>query len=228
MRQRRRLLTFVGGLVLLTALLAAPMARAVVPLPSVPPLPSLPLPLPSLPLPSVPPPPSPPLPSLPLPTPLPTLPLLPTPLPTLPLLPTVPPLVPTPAPTPSTSQPSASPESTESTDGSAAPTPSDDGAGGAGSSPATSPDDTADAVSPGNRIDPGDDETPAGALDGLVVPGLALGVPMLLVIAFLVAQMIGGVALLPALRRTLGSIGLRDGSMAASVPEEPGGSEASS
>jgi hypothetical protein len=205
-----RLVTLVGAGLLLTVMLIAPMTRAVVTLPSAPPLPSLPLP--SLPLPSLVATPAPSsLPSLPLPsvltTPrpsvLPSLPLpsvLPTPLPTVPPFPT-----PTTAATSPPSRPFTVPGPTESSEASGAPSKPSDRPG------PSAPNSVAPTGTKGPVLV--DDPSPpggAGALDGLVLPGLVLGVPTLVVIGFLVAQALGGIALLPALRRTLGSLGLRN------------------
>jgi hypothetical protein len=184
--------------------LAAPMPSVPLPLPSVNvPLPSInvasPLPSASLPLPSA---------SLPLPSisPLPSVPLpsASLPLPSVSQLPSASLLVPTPSASPNaaptseprgTSDPDASPVSTATTP---APPP---------------PDRPLDALSRGGGV--GDDRrAPTGAgragpverepaSPSWLVPALAFGVPLLLVVGAVVAQLVGGAAVLGVARRVL-------------------------
>jgi len=198
-RGRRAAGALLFGLVL--AALGGGVAFALDPLPSVPvpsvPLPSSPpasLPLPTVPLPT------PtvrlPTPTLPLPTPLPTLPsLLPTPLPTLPSLPLPTPTLPVPTPTPS--GPVGSPSSV--------PNPSASDAAG---SPSVAPGGLTSGGSPapGSSVDPGFGVASSGGfLPDFLVPALALGVPFLLLLAVILAHVVGGAAWLPVIRHVLGS-----------------------
>jgi hypothetical protein len=195
--------TTVLGLLLL---LATPTSAADLALPSLPvPLPSLPvptLPLPTLPLPTAT---VPPLPTLPLPTP--TLPL---PTPTLPPLPTLPIPTPTlPVSTPTLPIATATPRQTAS----AQPTPS------ATPSPATSIVG-AGAIGSGTPVGPvvgqpvSASGVPGGPLtptivdrgspfDSFVVPGLIVGVPLIIVLGILAAQLAVGAAWVPVIRRWL-------------------------
>jgi hypothetical protein len=183
------------------------------PLPSLPvPLPSLPVPLPSLPLPSV----SQPLPSVSLP-----LPSVSQPLPSVSLpLPSVSQAL----PSVSVPLPSLSPPSTASAGTSAAPASTAAGARAVGSAPV--PVDASDAVASASEDasgDPSRDDRgvagdrrpppgagrvaapapqPGGAASWLV-PSLAFGVPLLLVIGVVLAQVLGGAAVLGLARRVL-------------------------
>jgi len=167
-------------------------ARAVDPLPS---LPSVPVPTPTV----RPPTPLPTLPSLPLPTPLPTLPSLPVPTPTLPT-PSLPIPTPTlPVPTPTPSGPLGSPSSV--------PNPSAS-ASDAGGSPSVVPGGLTSGGSPapGSSVDPGFGVVSSGGfLPDFLVPALALGVPFLLLLAVVLAHVVGGAAWLPVIRHVLGS-----------------------
>jgi hypothetical protein len=177
--------TTILGLLLLLASPAAAADPLPVPLPSLPvPVPTLPLP--TLPLPTLPPLPTPTLPPLPTPTlPVPT-PTLRLPTPTLPL--------PTPTPTPSASAPI-----------SPSPLPSTFGAGPINSatslgSPFTSPPVTASG--PAESISPtvGGGGSP---FNSFVVPGLIVGVPAVIILGILVAQLAVGAAWMPVIRRWL-------------------------
>lgn len=201
-------------------------------------VPSLPVPAPSLPPPSLP------LPTLPLPSQLvPSLPasplpsvlpsigssVLPTALPSLPLLSTA-------APSPRQAGSSATPRATASVRTFA--TPGSSVAGGSDAPSASGGQGGARPASPAGTDTPTPDPDPAaelvgggaasvpGDFSGVLVPALAIGVPALLVLAVLTAQLLGGAAALPAVRRTLGGIGLRlpgrwTGSAAAAAPQSP-------
>lgn len=194
-----------------------PEASLPVDVPSLPvELPSVALPDPTVVVPTLPPTPHP----TPRPTPRPTLPPLPTlpPVPSLPLpsLPT--PSLPTPSfPTPSVPAPSlptpSLPTPTQSPRGSSSPSPaaasatSLPGAGGPIGSGTTAseagPEDDASGRSP-VPADPGQpSDVAAGPLDGIVLPGLLIGVPAVLVIAAVIAQLAVGAAWLPVIRRWL-------------------------
>jgi len=212
-RWRRRFRTWSGALVATGLLVVALMAQPVAGVDAVPglagpslPLPSLPVPtLPPLPVPTLPPLPVPTLPPLPTPTALPTLPPVPTlpvPTPSLPLpsgsfLPSpLPSLLPTGSllPTPGPGGPSGSPP----------PTPSDPGPAGSGTllialvSAAPSGDPTVPASGP--LVPDGQGRSPFD----FGVPGLIIGVPIALVVLFVMLQVAGGAAWLPVVRRWLG------------------------
>jgi len=168
----------------------------------VPPLPSLPLPLPSLPLPTLPPllTDPPPVPSLPIP--------LATPSPT-----------PRVAATPS-SAPSAGPGALSTPRPSDARVPPIITAGppaGGGGETAVRPE--APAIAPAGPVKAG---TAPGAFDGVVGPVVALGVSALLALLVLLAQLLGGAAFVPVVRRTLGDLRLRRWPGDSSAPP-PGG-----
>jgi hypothetical protein len=206
--------------------LAGPVA-GVGPLPD----PSLPEVLPSVPIPTLPPPPVatpkpptlpplpvptptlPPPPTLPLPTvPLPTLPLptLPVPTPTLPVpTPTLPIPTPTlPIPTPSLLLPSASPS--PSSNASALASPSGGGplasAGPSGGPVGAGPIGGSAGPDVAASTDPGEGTSPTFGGQGfgsLVLPGLLIGVPTIIVLGILAAQLAVGAAWLPVIRRWL-------------------------
>lgn len=54
-----------------------------------------------------------------------------------------------------------------------------------------------------------DVSVPDSLLSGLVVPALLGGLPGIVLLGVVLAQLMGGVAMLPAIRRVLGSIGIR-------------------
>jgi hypothetical protein len=66
-----------------------------------------------------------------------------------------------------------------------------------------------------------------GTFEGVVGPVVALGVSALLALAVLLAQLLGGAALVPVVRRTLGDLRLRRwaGDADARGAEAPPGSE---
>jgi hypothetical protein len=178
------------------------------PLPVATPKPPTPPPLP-VPTPTLPPPPTlPPLPTVPLPTvPLPTLPV---PTPTLPVpTPTLPIPTPTlPIPTPSLTLPSASPSPSANPSALASPAgggplasagaPS--GPVGAGPIGGSAGPDVAASADPGEGTSP----TFGGVGFGsLVLPGLLIGVPTIIVLGILAAQLAVGAAWLPVIRRWL-------------------------
>jgi hypothetical protein len=190
-------------------------------------LPSVPVPIPTI-VPTLPPPPTlPPLPTImptlrPLPSvPLPTLPPVPT-LPPLPSLPTpslptpsVPlPSLPTPSlPTPSLPGSSGSPTQTPTTGtAGASPTPSPTPLPGGGGparflgEPVTfgsAPPTAAARPSPALVADHTPSDDAPSRVDAIILPGLLIGVPAILVIAALIAQLAVGAAWLPVIRRWL-------------------------
>ena len=149
-----------------------------VPLPA---LPSLPVPVPTLPVPTLPPLPTPPPLPLPTPRPLPTLPTLPLPTPT----------ILSPSPTPSGSISDTRPA------GSA--TPSGVGPGALLIDASGNPGTVA-STSPGDGSVPLDGDA-APFVDGFIVPGLLIGIPALVLVAILAAQLAVGAAWLPVIRR---------------------------
>jgi len=183
-------------------------------------LPSLPVDVPSLPidLPSVP---------VPIPTIVPTLPPPPTlpPVPTLPPLPSLPtpslptpsvplPSLPTPSlPTPSLPGSSGSPTQTPTTGtAGASPTPSPTPLPGGGGparflgEPVTfgsAPPTAAARPSPALVADHTPSDDAPSRVDAIILPGLLIGVPAILVIAALIAQLAVGAAWLPVIRRWL-------------------------
>jgi hypothetical protein len=217
--------TTVLGLLLL---LATPASAADLPMPALPvALPSLPvptLPLPTLPVvtpkpPTAPPPPTlpvatpklpslPPLPTLPVPTP--TLPVptptLPVPTPTLPLAtPTLPLPTSTPRATPRP-QPSVAPSRSPSPSPSPSALPSIPGAG-----PIRSATTLGGPVVGQPVVASGVPEVPlsptivdrGSPFDSFVIPGLILGVPAIIILAILAAQLAVGAAWMPVIRRWL-------------------------
>jgi hypothetical protein len=191
---------------LLGFLLLAGPASAADPL-----LPSLPVALPTLPLPTLPPPPTLPLPTLPPPPtlPLPTLPpppTLPLPTPTLRLpTPTLPLSTPTPTPTPrATSAPATpTPPASPSPPSSAAPSLGGVGPGSSGTSE-EGPIDARPVAATGVPSEPLPVIVDGGSLfDSLGLPGLILGIPAIIIIGILVAQLAVGAAWLPVIRRWL-------------------------
>ena len=152
-------------------------------------------PVPSLPLPSV---------SLdPLPSAVPTLSPLPTLLPSISVLPAA--SVPQ---SPGASPPAGSPVAPG--DGTPAITPGAGGTSNASDASAT-PAVALAALGPAVQVSPSGGGAAASdsLLSSLVVPALIAGVPGLLLLAVVLAQLMGGLAVLPAIRRTLGSIGIR-------------------
>ena len=159
----------------------------------------------------------------PAPTPTPILPLPSISLPPLPsILPTLPPLpVPTrvpgvtPAPTPAPSaEPSRPPDTATPTPGASPPPPTGPGGVTPGATPPGSGSGTGAAGPPFSLGDPG--SGPLGNIDlvglGLIewaVPSIILGVPGLLVVIAVLAQMSGALLWLPVARRWLGGFGLR-------------------
>ena len=210
--------TTVLGLLLL---LATPASAADLPLPSLPvavpslpvptvPLPTLPVATPKLPTPTLRP-----LPTLPAPTPtlpLPTLtlpppPTLPVPTPSLPVptptLPVVTPTLPLPTPTP---RPTATAQPSPSTTPSPSPAPSLVGGGPVGS-PTTlgAPVVGQPVLASGVPAGPG---TPTivdrgSPFDSFVVPGLIVGVPAIIILGILLAQLAVGAAWMPVIKRWL-------------------------
>lgn len=185
--------TTILGLLLL---LATPARAADLPLPSLPvalpsvPLPTLPVATPKLPT-------LPPLPTLPVPTPT-----LPVSTPTLPVAtPTLPLSTPTPRPTASSQQsPSATPSPAPS------PAPSIVGGGPVGSAatlgvPVVGQPVLASGVpdGPGSPVvvDRG------SPFDSFVVPGLIVGVPAIIILGILAAQLAVGAAWMPVIKRWL-------------------------
>ena len=171
------------------------------------PLPSLPVPVPSAPVPSIPIP-SVPVPSVPLPSvslgPLPSL--LPTARPTASSAATALPVGATPRATPTTPSAAqasavATPSDVEAAE-SPTPTPSatPGGDSGVGGPPNTDPPEvqSAPAAEDGEEL----------AIGDFVVPALALGVSGLMVLLVVLAQLGAGAAILPAVRRTLGNLGV--------------------
>jgi hypothetical protein len=59
------------------------------------------------------------------------------------------------------------------------------------------------------------------ALGGLAVPALAVGLPVVLLVAILVAQLLAGAAWLPFVRRFLGGFGFRQPAALMSPSAEP-------
>ena len=168
--------------------------------PKPPTLPPLPVPTPTLPpLPTVP------LPTVPLPTvPVPTLPLptLPVPTPTLPVpTPTLP--IPTPSlpiPTPSLALPSASPPPSSAGVGPLASAGASGGPIGAGPIGGSVGPNAAASADPDEGVFP----TFGGqGFGSLVLPGLLIGVPTIIVLGILAAQLAVGAAWLPVIRRWL-------------------------
>jgi hypothetical protein len=194
--------TTVLGLLLLLATPASaadPLPSLPVALPSLPlpsdPLPTVPVPTPTLPLPSVP------LPTLPVPTPT-----LPVPTPTLPVAtPTL--SLPTSTPRPTSSpQPSVAMSPNPSQSRSPSPVPSIVGVGPDGSTtnlgvpvvgqPVVASGVPEEPLSP-TIVDRG------SPFDSFVVPGLILGVPAIIILAILAAQLAVGAAWMPVIRRWL-------------------------
>jgi hypothetical protein len=183
------------------------------PIPTLPPLPiatpKLPTPPPlPVPTPTPPPPTLPPLPTVPLPTlPLPTLPV-PTPTLTLPT-PTLPIPTPTlPIPTPSLVLPSASPS--PASNPSALPSTASGGplgsAGASGGPVGAGPVGGSAGPDVAASADPGEGTSPTFGGQGfgsLVLPGLLIGVPTIIVLGILAAQLAVGAAWLPVIRRWL-------------------------
>lgn len=175
-------------------LLARPVSGAV-PIPD----PSLPVPLPSLPLT--------PVPTLQLPTPSPP------PLPTLPP-PTLPPTPTLPVPTPTISIPPASLPIATPTPPTRSPSPSASGAGGGPISSVIPSGPAGSLVAAsgglGEAASAGPREVVSTAPDGarspfetFVLPGLIVGVPAMLLLGILAAQVAIGAAWLPVIRRWL-------------------------
>ena len=205
------MVTTVLGLLLL---LATPASAADLPLPSSPvglpslavptlPLPTLPISTPKLPTPA-------PVATLPLPTPtLPPLPTLPVPTPTLPVpTPTLPVATPTlPLSTP-TLRPTASPQASPSTkpSRSPSPTPSIVGGGPLGSATALGgPVKGQPVVASGVPEGPGSPTVVdrGSPFDSFVVPGLIVGVPTIIILGILAAQLAVGAAWMPVIKRWL-------------------------
>jgi hypothetical protein len=206
--------TTVLGLLLL---LATPASAADLPLPSLPvALPSLPVP--TLPLPTpVPTATLPPLPTLPAPTPtlpLPTLtlpppPTLPVPTPSLPVptptLPVATPTLPLSTPTP---RPTASAQPSPSTTPSPSPSPAPSLVGGG---PVGSPTTIGAPVVGQPVVASGVPERPGtptvvdrgSPFDSFVVPGLIVGVPAIIILGILLAQLAVGAAWMPVIKRWL-------------------------
>ncbi len=202
-RTRRRASSFLAlaGLTLVPILSVAQARALVMPLPTLPLTSALPSPprlptldsLPTLALPTLPPP------TLPLPTisPLPTLPVPSiSPVPSIDPRPTV---LNSPSPRPGDSSPGASP--------SASPTirPSDPPSADATSGASPSP------IGAGPTFDdPGPTEFGGIAtLGDIVVPALIVGVPSLVVLGIVLAQLFGAAFWIPVIRRMLGPLGLR-------------------
>ena len=183
-----------------------PIALPSVPLPTLalPTLPPLPVPtvrlptVPPLPLPTVSPPTLPPPPTRPpLPTLVPPTPTLPVPTPTL--------SIPTPSLPVGTARPAPSPSPSAALAGAS---PGASPGGGAGPSPGTLSGASAvpvDASTGPSAVDaPIVGSGSGSSLGSLVVPGLILGIPAILVLGILAAQLAVGVAWLPVIRRWLG------------------------
>jgi hypothetical protein len=204
--RRRGFLILAGaGIALIPLLAAAPAQALILPLPSLPLVSALPTvrPLSTIallptisPLPTIGPLPSP-LPTIgPLPSPLPSVSptLLPTALPTFDPRPTAPP-----TPGPSDSPTGPSDPRTGVLEPRAASTPASPPAplGGAGST-----FDSSGSTSAGGSSD-------LGTLGAIVVPALIVGVPSLLVLWIVLAQLFGAAFWIPVVRRMLGPLGLR-------------------
>jgi hypothetical protein len=177
---------------LLGFLLLAGPASAADPL-----LPSLPVALPTVPLPTLP------LPTLPLPT-LPPPPTLPLPTPTLRLpTPTLP--LSTPTPTPRVTSAPATPTPFASTSPSSSAAPSLGGVGpGSSGTAGEGPIDARPVAATGVPSEPLPVIVDGGSLfDSLGLPGLILGIPAIIIIGILVAQLAVGAAWLPVIRRWL-------------------------
>jgi hypothetical protein len=219
MHPRRRRAARLGLTVAACALgalmgLAGPVA-GVGPLPD----PSLPEVLPSLPVPTLPPPPiatpklptPPPLPlSTPTLTPLPTIPLPTVPLPTLPVptptltVPT--PTLPIPAPTLALPSASSSPSPNPSALASGASGGPLASAGASGAPVGAGPIGGSSGPDVGASADPGEGTSPTfggQGLGSLVLPGLLIGVPTIIVLGMVAAQLAVGAAWLPVIRRWL-------------------------
>lgn len=181
---------------LLGFLLLAGPASAADPL-----LPSLPVALPTAPLPTLP------LPTLPLPTsPLPTLPppTLPLPTPTLRLpTPTLPLSTPTPTPRATSAAATPTPSASPSRSSSAAPSLGGVGPGSSGTS-GEGPIDARPVAATGVPSEPLPVIVDGGSLFGtLGLPGLIVGIPAIILIGILVAQLAVGAAWLQVIRRWL-------------------------